>query len=43
MYQRNASLPYFAIASKGSMEFPRRFDIFWPFLSSTNPFETTVL
>ncbi len=43
MYQRVASGPYSAKVVNGSTAFPRRFDIFCPFLSSTNPFDTTFL
>src|SRR5690606_4908782 len=43
MYQRVASAPCSVRVSKGSTAFPKRFDIFCPFLSSTNPFEMTFL
>ena len=38
-----ASGPNLSIVSNGSVAFPRRLDIFCPFLSKTNPFETTFL
>src|SRR5690606_1819679 len=43
MYQRVASAPCSAKVSKGSTALPKRLDIFCPFLSNTNPFETTFL
>ena len=43
MYQRTGSEPYSWIAPKGSTALPKRFDIFWPFLSKTRPFEITAL
>ena len=39
MYQRSGSEPYCSMVSNGSTALPRRFDILFPFLSSTKPFE----
>ena len=43
IYQRVASAPYFSKVSKGSTAFFLLLDIFCPFLSKTNPLETTFL
>src|SRR5690606_11156598 len=43
MYHLVASALYFSIVAKGSTPLPRRLDILLPFLSSTNPFDTTFL
>src|SRR5690606_3780248 len=43
MYQRVASAEYLSIVANGSTPLPRRLDILFPFLSKTNPLETTFL
>src|SRR6187455_3216791 len=43
MYQRTTSAPYFESVSNGLTTLPLLFDILLPLLSSTNPFEITVL
>ena len=43
MYHRNGSEPYSSIAENASTAFPSLFDILFPFLSRTSPFEIIFL